>query len=86
MTLKAKMNLTLVLGIAATIGFAAMLVVAFMRDFVLWTNLVLLAVTLSTMAIWCWHYIIRTKYADSLNPKKKKYHTQGNRKESRRKR
>ncbi|MCL2108659.1 MAG: hypothetical protein FWH20_04860 [Oscillospiraceae bacterium] len=86
MDLKAKMNLSMALGIVATVAFTVMLWVAYDKNFVLWTSLILLTVTLVTMGIWCWHYIARTKYTESLNPKKKKYHTQGNRKESRRKR
>lgn len=86
MSLKAKSVTALIMGLAATAGLLVMLTVAFMNNFIVWTTLCLLAVTIVTMVIWCWYYIALSKYKESLNPKKKKYHTKGNRKESRRKR
>ena len=84
MALKTKAVIFLVLSIIATIGMIAMLWVAYDNGGII-ANLGLLAVTLLTIVMWCIWYLIISNYKESLNPKKKKYHKMGNRKESRRK-
>jgi len=83
MTLKAKMVLFFILSLILTAGFMALLAVAYINDFQILFSLLLLGATVATMIFWCCYYMFRTKYKDSLNPKKNKYIKKGNRKESR---
>jgi len=88
MTLKGKVILSLVISSILTAGVLALLTFAYFQNpsFPLWSTLSLLGVTVVTMTSWAWYYIALTKHQEALNPKKKKYRSTGNRKESRRKR
>ncbi|MCL2019777.1 MAG: hypothetical protein FWG70_08470 [Oscillospiraceae bacterium] len=86
MTLKSKCILWFIISIILTAGFFALLTLAFLDDFFIWLSLSLLAAAIVMMISWIAYYLAFSKYKESLNPKKKKrYHRQGNRKESRRK-
>jgi fatty acid desaturase len=84
MTLKGKMVLSLVIAAVLTAGVLTLLTLAFFWEFPLWSTLSLLGGTILTMTAWGYYYLAFTKYHESLNPKKKRYHKKGNRKESRR--
>ena len=85
MTLKSKKILWLVISLILTAGFFVLLYFAFELVFPIWSTLTLLGVTVVTMLSWVFFYMAHSKLIESLNPKKKKYHKKGNRKESRRK-
>jgi uncharacterized membrane protein len=86
MTVKNKMVFSFVLSIILTIGVFVLLAVAYLQNFPVWATLALLLTTVLTMSAWGYYYLMSTKHKEALDPKKKKYHKAGNRKESRRKR
>ncbi|MCL2077894.1 MAG: hypothetical protein FWH08_05745 [Oscillospiraceae bacterium] len=83
MTLKTKTIISVVVAGLLTAGLLVFLAVAFFEGFPLWSSLSLLGATVLTIVAWINYYIMFTKYKDSLNTKKKRYHQKGNRKESR---